>query len=204
MFDPRFSTLFTYHDTTFCTFSIFCLHPIIQSLSVVLLSAIATGNSKPYRFCNDTASGEQDFELTITSLLSHTWGTDCFLRDFFKTCSGYNKSSPTLCMTFHDQLLQGIPDVSRNIEDQSTQLQLKIVENYRKNPYLLRKCILPNKATIGMQRSWGWTLSSPWTLAVAELGFMWFLNGYGFLLLFHTISNTHFLHWLWHWSWYDM
>ena len=58
---------------------------------------------------------------------------------------------------------------------------------YSKNPYMWRNRIIPNEATVG-DRSWnheatGWVVPGPFL--VAKLGIMWFLNGYGFLLLSH-------------------
>ena len=53
----------------------------------------------------------------------------------------------------------------------------------RKNPYPLRKCIIPNEATGAAG------LMVPGALVVAKLGNIQFLNRYGFLLLTHDLCE---------------
>ena len=54
-----------------------------------------------------------------------------------------------------------------------------------KNPYPLRNCIIPNKATVQTQEQLACILVVPGAPTVTLLGIMQLLNGYGFLLLSH-------------------
>ena len=57
------------------------------------------------------------------------------------------------------------------------------MEAYHKNPYPLRNCIIPNEVTV---RAWNLEaagLAVSGVPAIAELGIMRFLNGYGLLFL---------------------
>ena len=58
-------------------------------------------------------------------------------------------------------------------------------EHYNKNTYPMRNHMIPKKATIRVQELQGRCHMVPWAPAVAELGLLQFLSGYGFLLSFH-------------------